>query len=298
LKTNFLVVFLLLSTLVLYGNSGQNDKMPSMNRTEWMRKCVKEPYSFVGGSSKNTSEKEALDAAIKDALVRLIESFSVQVNSETVIKQVEITGKYSHQIMTNSRFLSKSIEVKNYRQRNFSVEQEGDEYNAWVCIEIPRSEYERIKIEVLGLTAWSLKSDFSECNYDRIRPLIPVFKKNGVEIGNDQKEDFDKSIREIAAKYPHNAYFLRIECTKGKESQNGREFYSRINFNVELLSLLSGKKVNFWKAREANTLKGANVKGFGYSREEARENGIEKAIEKIIEQINESSKDAESILKI
>lgn len=264
------------------------------NRPDWTKKNAQkidygDSYAFLGLSSAKKTKKEALDSAELDAFVHIGRLFGVTVGGSLEDIRVQSgennKNKYSYRITDKNYIIGQAVTVEDSNIAETFTERENGKYNAWVLVKIPKSEYERIRKKVNGHTVWALKTNAEECNYDRMRDLIPVFKENGVNINNDHKEDFDKSIGEIVKKYPDSAYFMRIECVVKDRPQDSGEFFSRINFNVELLSLLNGQKLNYWKAREANTLKGVDVKGTGYSQEEARENGITKAIKKIIEQI-------------
>lgn len=255
-------------------------------------KCEHGFCSVGGESSGNESKEKALDSAEINAFGRIARHFGVKINSSSRVIREKKNGKYSAEIKYDEHVTGKTIKIKywNYKEPPY-IEQKGSKYNAYVIIEIPEEEYERIRTEIEALeeinniksgnAVWALKSDIPECE-NKIRNFFPVFRQKRVTILVDKKVNFDNTIDEVATEFHDKVrYLLKIECDEeGNEPDpyGKRTFYSYITLKVELLDLSNKNVINRWSVTKKGAMLGL---------EAARKHGIEQAVNAIIAQIQD-----------
>lgn len=244
------------------------------NRPDWIelhnRKIPCEnSFCFVGESSGKDKEEEAVDDAENNAFGRLARNISVEVMSSTsVIREKKSYNKdktyYSIKRSENS-VNSELIKIKDWKPKDTYVECESGKYNAYVLIEIPQKEYERIQTELdeqdnlnklmaNGFTVWSFESNLPETiNKNKIIGCLSnAFRKKGINLTNEI--DFDeskKSPKDILEKYPEHAYFMKIQLKENVQNRQeyGREKYVYIDLSIALYDR-KGNMKNVWQTGE------------------------------------------------
>ena len=282
----FFIVFMALFYFIACGTAGTQQE----NRPEWTQYLegkidLGESFAFVGQSSAIESVEAALASAKSKAWSTVTIYFGVKVSASY---ETDNKATYKSEI----KYSTESVKVKNYNIKSF-VEKESEEYNAWVMIEIPKTEFERIRKEVEelekkknALSVWALKSNNSEACKGKIKQkLFPFLKeKKGLNI-IEQDIDFDKSTEEITKQHPNYAYFLKIECDEVKTdlAYNDKTFLYYINLKITLNDLKTGVMVSAWAA---DNVKGAKIVVDGNERYMVDGDAVSQAIEIIKEQIN------------
>lgn len=290
MKIKFVSLFLLsFLFLVSCGSSNtQNEHKPSVsnnsrstvantaNRPEWTKIAEKidrgDTVLFIGSANDARNEDEAIKKAAQDAFSKVSNSFGVSVKSSMVDEQSSINGEDSYKLSIKSSLTGRQIEVKKYRIQEQYPEKNGRTYNAFVLVAIPKSELERIQIEIDSFGVWALKSNVADS--DKIRDLFPVFKKKGANF-NQEIEFSSKTPDEIFME-TRKAFFAKIECKETKAEEYNGEFYSNLQMKVELFDLMTGKTLGRWNAE---------TKAGAYSKDEATENALTKAVQEIISQL-------------
>jgi len=285
MKVKFVSLFFMFLFLVSCGSSPNTTESsrpavsPSnaTNRPEWTKIAEKvdkgDAVFFIGSSNDARNEDEAIKKAAQDAFNKVSNSFGVSVKSTMVDEQSSINGEDSYKLSIKSSLTGIPIEVKKYRIKEQYTERSGRGHNAFVLIAVPKSELERIQIEIDSFGVWALKSDLSE-SADKIRDFFPVFQSKGVNF-NQEIEYSGKTADEIF-KETKKAFYLKIECKETKAEEYNGEFYSVIQIKAELFDLMTGKTINRWTAEAT---------GAAYSKDEAVSNGISKVVKEIIGQI-------------
>ncbi|MBO4710946.1 hypothetical protein J5681_03400 [bacterium] len=281
-------IFAVFAALFLTVSCGSTDERgntkpeQSSNRPKWTEVAEKierdDAVLFVGEASIARSEEDAVHLALQNAFAKVSDSFGVSVRSEFKSHEVEHDGEYTYAIGVKSSVTGKQIEVKDYHIKDKFTEclhsKNGNEYNAFVLVSIPKRELARIKVEVDGFGAWALKSEIPEAA-DRIRELFPVFNQKGVKLNQELNFDDTGDLSAVASA-SNKAFFLKIEVKETKSEESDGEFYSLIEIKAELFNLLTAEIVNHWRVES---------KGAAYSKEEALSNGITKAVQEIAGQI-------------
>lgn len=285
MKVKLVSLFFMFFFLVSCGsssNTSENSKpavSPSnaANRPEWTKIAEKvdkgDAVFFIGSTNDARNEDEAIKKAAQDAFNKVSNSFGVSVKSTMVDEQSLINGEDSYKLSIKSSLTGRPIEVKKYRIKEQYTERSGRGHNAFVLIAVPKSELERIQIEIDSFGVWALKSDLSE-SADKIRDLFPVFKNKGVNF-NQEIEYSGKTPDEIFNE-TRKAFYLKVECKETKAEEHNGEFYSVIQIKAELFDLMTGKTINRWTVDST---------GAAYSKEEAVSTGISKAVNEIIDQL-------------
>ena len=284
MKVKFVSLFFMFLFLVSCGSSPNTTESSkpaaspnTANRPEWTKIAEKvdkgDAVFFIGSSNDARNEDEAIKKAAQDAFNKVSNSFGVSVKSTMVDEQSSINGEDSYKLSIKSSLTGIPIEVKKYRIKEQYTERSGRGHNAFVLIAVPKSELERIQIEIDSFGVWALKSDLSE-SADKIRDLFPVFQSKGVNF-NQEIEYSGKTADEIF-KETKKAFYLKIECKETKAEEYNGEFYSVIQIKAELFDLMTGKTINRWTAEAT---------GAAYSKDEAVSNGISKVVKEIIGQI-------------
>lgn len=303
MKIKAIIVSFLMSGLIACGttDSQQSEDVrgSQVNRPEWTedrgRINIGNKFGFVGQSSGKESEVEALETAEVNAFGRIAQHMSSEVHSEIEDIRVLENDKYSYKFKIKNNLSTEPITIKewNINKKPF-VERENGRYNAWVLVEIPKTEYERIQIEVNGFTVWTLKFEAKDSSVlndgmpaEKIKKcLFPAFSSNGIKLTDEVDFNKSKNVKSILVEHSKNAYFMKIKLNelKSESRQPGsyggktlkEQFFVSVSLTIELYDRAGGM-IQSWFSGEQT--------GGEYSLNSALEIGISQAVNEIIGQM-------------
>lgn len=234
-------------------------------------------FMFVGESNHSTSQDDARQKALLNALAQVSNYFGVKVNAEVISKEQESDGSYSYDIGVNNKISGATIKIKNYSVEATYYEKwmrTKEEYDAKILISVPADEIARIKKEVDGITAWGYVSAENDLHSEIEKYIKEFAQKKNMQL-QPQKvavpEDYSpESLTSVA----DTAYFLMLKFNHDAPKDIDGEWFVDVTINVDFISLTEKKVLGTYNAQAT---------GAAFSGKHAVRNGMIKAFEQIFQ---------------
>ncbi|HPS30513.1 MAG TPA: hypothetical protein PLZ43_09680 [bacterium] len=235
---------------------------------------------FVGRASGIRNEIDSVKMATNDAFSQLSSYFGVSVKSDLISSEQETDGRYTYNIGLESKLTGAKITVKDYKIAGVYTEQwqrNSREFDSFVLLAIPDIEIARIRIESEGMCLCVVISADNEAVKRRAKETIQkISKKKGIKFKQDIHFTTAESSEYRSIEKVQTAYVLSVKCQIGKTNEYSGEYYTTVDTDIELVSLIEGKVLESWSAE---------AKGGAFSKDDSIVNGIEESFKMIINKI-------------